>query len=178
MAAPMLVAIAMLLPQGAAASRGGAPSQRGHGKGGEVTAMDEQWLTTSMEGDLFEVKGGEIAMKNSSDNGVVQLGRKLKSDHAETYADAKKLARKLGIEVPTEPTYPQKWDLSQVGSMTGSQFDQAYTSLEALDHKQDIKDAESEIEDGSNKLVIAAAKEDLAMYREHLALVRKTEQGL
>jgi putative membrane protein len=168
-----LVVIAMLIPQGAAAAKGG----QSHGRGGQLSALDEEWLTASMEGDLFEVKGGEIAMKNSTNGGVIELGKKLKSDHAETYADAKKLAKRLGVEVPTEPTYPQKWELSQVASVSGSQFDSAYTSLEALDHKQDIKDAKTELEDGSNKLVLAAAREDLMMYREHLALVRKTQRA-
>jgi predicted outer membrane protein len=62
--------------------------------------------------------------------------------------------------------------------MTGSAFDKGYTSLERLDHKQDIEDAKTELEDGTNKAVKALAKMDLKMYREHLAAVIKAEQEL
>jgi predicted outer membrane protein len=167
MAVLAALAVAMLVPSGATAA-----------KGGRVSGLDEEWLTTSLQGDLFEVKGGALAMKNSTDSGVTQLGKMLKGDHAKSYGEGSKLAKQLGIEVPKSPTFPQKWELSQLGSMTGSEFDQGYTGLEELDHMQDIKDAKGEIEDGSNKLVIAAAKENLAMYKQHLALVRKTQQGL
>jgi predicted outer membrane protein len=153
---------------------GGSASARGSG----VSGLDEEWLSTSLQGDLFEVKGGQTASQNSSNSGVQQLGKKLMSDHKMSYADGSKLAKKLGVEVPKSPTYPQKWELGQVGKLSGEAFDQAYTSLEALDHMQDIKDAKGEIADGTNKMVIAIAKQDLAMYREHLALVKKTQQGI
>src|SRR4051812_42908667 len=166
-AAIAAMAVAMLAPSGAAAAQGG-----------RVSGLDEEWLMTSLQGDLFEVKGGALAMKSGVDEGVVQLGKTLKGDHAKSYDEGKKLAQKLGIEVPKSPTFPQKWDLSQLASMSGSDFDKGYTSLEELDHMQDIKDAKGEIEDGSNKLVIAAAKKNLAMYKMHLAMVRKAQQGL
>lgn len=70
-----------------------------------------------------------------------QLGERLASDHGESYAKGSRLAKKLGIEVPSEPTYPEKWELQTVGEMSGSAFDKGYTSLERLDHKQDIEDA-------------------------------------
>lgn len=143
----------------------------------KVSGLDEEWLSTGLQGDLFEVKGGKIAMKNSSDAEVKALGKKLVSDHTESFEDGSKLAKRLGIEVPKAPTYPEIWELDQVGSMKGSAFDKAYTSLEVLDHMQDIKDAKTEIEDGTNKAVIAEAKEELPMLREHLALAKKAEKG-
>ncbi len=115
-----IAALFALIPGGASA------------RGAAVSGLDEEWLSTSLQGDLFEVKGGQTASEKSSNSGVKQLGKKLMSDHKMSFADGSKVAKKLGIEARKSPTYPQKWELAQVGSMSGSAFDQAYTSLEAL----------------------------------------------
>jgi putative membrane protein len=172
LAAALLAATALFaIPAGVAPAAG-----KGHKS--QVSGLDEEWTTAALEGDLFEVKGGELAQKQGQSQAVSQLGALLSSDHSKSYAQGRKLAKKLGIEVPTEPTYPQKWELQTVGEMTGSAFDKGYTSLERLDHKQDIEDAKSEIEDGTNGAVKALAKMDLKMYREHLAAVVKAEHEL
>lgn len=152
----------------------------GKGRGGrtKVSGLDEEWTMAALEGDLFEVKGGKLAQKQGQNPAVKQLGERLASDHGESYAKGSRLAKKLGIEVPSEPTYPEKWELQTVGEMSGSAFDKGYTSLERLDHKQDIEDAKEELEDGTNPQVKALARTDLKMYREHLALVIKTQQQL
>jgi putative membrane protein len=143
----------------------------------KVSGLDEEWLSSGLQGDLFEVKGGKIAMQNSKNSEVKALGKTLMTDHSESFEDGAKLAKSLGIEVPKAPTYPEIWELGQVGSMKGTPFDKAYTSLEVLDHMQDIKDAKTEIANGTNKAVIANAKEELPMLIEHLALSKKAQQG-
>jgi predicted outer membrane protein len=176
----MIIAAAMLATTAIVAFGAGGASGagKGHRSQAKVSGLDEEWTTAALQGDLFEVKGGETAQKQGQNQAVKQLGTMLSSDHAESYALGSKLAKKLGIEVPTEPTYPEKWELQTVGEMSGSAFDKGYTSLERLDHKQDIEDAKTEIEDGSSKAVKALAKMDLKMYREHLSAVVKTEQEL
>jgi putative membrane protein len=176
----MIIATATLATTAIVAVGAGGASAAGQGHGGKavVSGLDEEWTTAALQGDLFEVKGGETAQKQGQSQGVKQLGALLSSDHAKSFALGSKLAKKLGIEVPTEPTYPQKWELQTVGEMSAGAFDKGYTSLERLDHKQDIEDAKTEIEDGSNKAVKALAKMDLKMYREHLSAVVKVEHEL
>jgi putative membrane protein len=170
------VAVALLATTATLGFASGAGAA-GHGQA-KVSGLDEEWTMAALEGDLFEIKGGKIAQRQGQNAAVKQLGERLTSDHSEAYAAGRKLAKKLGIEVPTEPTFPEQWELQTVGGMTGSAFDSGYTSLERLDHKQDIEDAKEELEDGSNAQVKALARTDLKMYREHLALVVKTEHQL
>jgi putative membrane protein len=172
--AALLAATALV----AIAAGGATAAAKGHGGGAKISGLDEEWTTAALQGDLFEVKGGEAAQKQGQSQAVIQFGERLSSDHSAAYAQGSKLAKKLGIEVPTEPTYPEKWELQTVGEMSGGAFDKGYTSLERLDHKQDIEDAKAEIEDGTNKAVVALAKMDLKMYREHLAAVIKAEHEI
>jgi putative membrane protein len=151
---------------------GGRHHHRGHhfGHCGETSAFDEAWLTTGLQGDLFEIKGGEIAQRNSTTPDVQALGRKLVADHTESFEDGSELAVELGIEVKAEPTHSQTWELEQVGGLTGKAFDSAYTRLEVLDHEQDIEETQEEVEKGSNCRVRKDAMEELPMLKEHLEL--------
>jgi putative membrane protein len=87
-----------------------------------VSAWDEEWLMTSIQGDRFEIAGGKIVRTNSGNPQI----------------------RALGIEVPETPTPSEQWKLKVVGRMTDTDFDKSYADLEVFDHKQDIKESKDE----------------------------------
>jgi putative membrane protein len=137
-----------------------------------VCGLDKEWLKTSMEGDLFEVAGGQIAKTKSTDPAVLRLANTLISDHTQSYHDAAKLARKLGVDVETEPSPSEQWELQVVRTFSGNAFDHWYSSLEVFDHIQDIQESSDEAKDGCNAEVRHEAKTDIPMLRMHLALSR------
>jgi predicted outer membrane protein len=130
------------------------------------TAWDKQWLQTSIEGDLYEIQAGTLAHDKGTSAGVRAYGDKLVSDHTKSVSDAKKLARYLGIEVPKAPTTSEQWEIQMLSALSGSQFDQQFVNLEAMDHQQDI----SESKDGFNHRARKLAKSDLPMLRQHLKI--------
>jgi putative membrane protein len=138
------------------------------------SGLDIVWVGKAIQGDRFEVAGGKMATRRSTDPAVRALAARLEVDHS---ADLKKmiaLARTLGVKVPKTPTASQQWELAAVSSMSGKGFDVAYASLEVQDHKDDIEDAKGELDLGSQNTVQAMAKKALVMYRAHLALSQKT----
>lgn len=62
--------------------------------------MDEQSLMTSLEGDLFEIRGGTLAKSKSHNASVTRLASTLIKDHTQSFEDGVRLARRLHIEVP------------------------------------------------------------------------------
>jgi putative membrane protein len=103
---------------------------------------------------------------------VTRLAKRLKADHSKSLADAAKLARTLSLSVPTSPSPSMQWELTQVGSMTGTAFDKAYATLEVKDHTEDIQNTTEEIAKGRTAAVRASARKELPMLRAHLALSR------
>lgn len=160
-----LAAASLVLPT--AASARSAPVTRPSG-------LDIVSLQKAIQGDRFEVAGGRMARKRSSDPAVRALGERLFKDHSADLKKATALAHSLGVKVPKTPTASQQWELAAVAAMQGKAFDVAYASLEVQDHKDDIEDAQSELELGSQHAVQAMAKQALSMYRAHLALAQKT----
>jgi putative membrane protein len=139
---------------------------------GRVSAWDEQWLMMSIEGDRFEIQGGQLAQQRGTTEKVRALGARLVKDHSESLATAIALAEKLGIEVPDSPSPSQQWELRAVAQFTGRQFDRWYADLEVQDHIQDITEAQDEVNDGCNHKVRHEAKDEIPVLQEHLRLAQ------
>jgi len=170
---PALAAAAVV---GAGAVTAGALADGGHrhpAHHGAYSAFDEQYLQTAIEGDRFEITGGELAQQQGSTQAVKDYGARLVKDHSTSLKDAKALARRLGIDVPKAPSPSMQWELRTVGSFSGAQFDAAYADLEAKDHQQDISESQDEVSDGYNRRVRHLAKSDLPTLREHLAIAEQ-----
>lgn len=138
--------------------------------GRHYSSWDEQWLMTAIEGDRFEVQGGTLAESKGTTAEVRALGARLVKDHSASLADAERLARRLGIDIPKTPSESQQWELRTVAGFAGAVFDHSYADLEVSDHKQDIQEANAEMTDGSNRLVRHMAHVELPTLKQHLKL--------
>jgi putative membrane protein len=132
--------------------------------------LDAQILRTSIQGDRFEIIGGRIAQTHAGSAQVAGLGTTLVKDHTKSLREAVRLAKALGISVPSTPSTSEEWELATVSGLTGKAFDVAYSSLEVQDHKQDIEDVHTEQEGGFNRRVVALEHKDLPTLRTHLHL--------
>ena len=137
------------------------------------SAWDEQWLMMSIEGDLFEIKGGKLAMHKAMTGKVRELGATLVKDHTKSLEESTDLAKELGIEVPTEPSPTQQWQLRVVAQFHDTAFDRWYSDLEVQDHIQDIQEARDEVEKGCNPDVRKDAKDEIPTLQRHLKLARE-----
>ena len=162
---PLAFACLILVVAGAVPAAGAKPSKA-------VSAADEQYLKTSIQGDLFEIIGGTWAQKHTKNAAVLRMADRIVSDHTKSLKDAVKLARSLGIDVPGSPTPSEVWELKAVTSMRGRAYDHWYASLEVYDHVQDIQETTDEINDGTNAKIRDDARTELPMLQLHLKLAR------
>jgi putative membrane protein len=138
----------------------------------QFSAWDEQWLMMAIEGDRFEITGGRLAQQRATTQIVRSLGSTLVRDHSATLADAVVVARRLGIEVPGQPSPTQQWQLRAVAQFAGRQFDRQYADLEVQDHIQDIREAQDEVSLGCNPDVRRDAADDIPILQRHLRLAQ------
>src|SRR4051794_10487986 len=81
---------------------------RHHHRGGHhptrtvLCGLDVEWLKTSIQGDVFEIRGGRLALSKSSNAAVKTLGQRLVTDHTQSLAEALQLAKKYGIDAEQE----------------------------------------------------------------------------
>ena len=146
---------ALLLPAAAGAS---APPQ------------DEMWLQSSISGDRFEVRGGEIALQRATSPQVKALGRRLIRDHSKSLREAIALAHKYGISVPPAATPSEQWELNRIHNMPRAWFDGQYTALEVRDHNQDLEETGFEAREGELWEIREDARKEMPMLNMHLRL--------
>ncbi len=146
--------------------------------GPAIGALDAEWLRSAIQGDRFEIAGGQLAQARGSSQGVKDLGAKLVADHTKSLDDAVALAQRFGLQVPDRPAPPQQWALQALQTFQGAAFDQQYVALEVADHQQDIEEAKSEIAEGATPDIQAAASTELPVLQQHLALAQWLQQQL
>jgi putative membrane protein len=139
--------------------------------------LDKYMLRSSIQGDRFEIAGGQLAQSKGTSPAVKALGARLVKDHSKSLSEAVKLAKDLKISVPKTPTPSQEWELSVLDGLPATSFDAAYAGLEVQDHKQDIDDTKTEITDGCNAKVRQLARKDLPVLRKHLKLSKEAAAG-
>jgi putative membrane protein len=165
LAAATVSALAALLATGAVAL-GSAHTAKTNSSLG----LDENWLSTSIQGDRWEIAGGKVALSKSQNSAVRTLAQTLVTDHTKSLKDAIKTANKLHVRVPHQPSFTQRWSLSLFQSLSGTEFDRWYSSGEVADHKQDIEEASTEHHKGKQADVRAMAGHEIPTLKKHLNL--------
>jgi putative membrane protein len=156
------------------AATAAAPAQQAS----QLSAQDINYLQTSISGDRFEIIGGKLALKKGITAQVKALAQRLIKDHSNSLKEALAEARKDGVKAPTAPTPSMVWELQTVGSMSGTAFDKAYTSLEVKDHQQDIDETTFEAQHGSDPELKQSARKELPVLRTHLRMsIAATHSG-
>jgi putative membrane protein len=152
-------------------------SHHGHNhQSHDVSGLDEFWLQSSIQGDRFEIQGGQLAQQKGATQGVRDYGARLVTDHTKSLNDAIALAQRFHIQVPDQPTPTQQWQLQEIQNYSGSAFDQHYLSLEVADHQQDIDEAETEADKGKNHEIKSDARDEIPTLQEHLAIAQQLLQ--
>jgi len=137
---------------------------------GRYSAWDEQWLMMAIQGDLFEIAGGNIALEKAQLQQTRDLANTLIADHTKSLEEAIDTAKDLGIEVPEDPSPTQQWQLRVLHSLPNAEFDRWYSDLEIQDHRQDIKEAQDEVKDGCNDRIQGLAADEIPVLQHHLEL--------
>jgi putative membrane protein len=133
-------------------------------------ALDENWLSSSIQGDRWEIQGGQLALQKSQNAAVRTLAQTLITDHTKSLKAAEKVANTLHLQIPHQPNPVQVWTLSLFNSLSGSSFDLWYSTGEVADHKLDISDASNEHHNGKQPHVRAMAGHEIPTLKKHLNL--------
>jgi putative membrane protein len=126
----------------------------------------QKFLKEAIEGNLAEVKMGELAQKNGQSDKVRSFGQMLQKDHSDANQKATAAANQLGMSPPTEPNKKQTAMYDRMSKLSGDKFDREFAKHMVTDHKKDIKAYEKEAK--KNDAAAAYAKEALPTLQKHL----------
>ena len=133
-----------------------------------VSHQDKMFMTDAAEGALFEVQAGALAAKKGASPQTRAFGRRMVRDHSRDYAELARLAHRLGVDIPDEPSEQQQQAIALWRQLSGKAFDCAYIPYEVVDHMLDIEHNKTEVEQGHNPKVRHFAARWLPVLQSHL----------
>nr|WP_271604571.1 DUF4142 domain-containing protein [Bradyrhizobium sp. CCBAU 11434] len=75
---------------------------------GKASKHDQHFLVEAIQGDLSEVKVGQLAQQKAQSDQAKQFGKMLEQDHSDNLNQAQQLADAQGVQAPSEPNSEQK----------------------------------------------------------------------
>ncbi|HEX8164781.1 MAG TPA: DUF4142 domain-containing protein [Beijerinckiaceae bacterium] len=136
----------------------------------------QKFIVKAVQGNLAEVKMGELAQEKGASDGVKSFGRMLQADHSAANQQATAAAAAIGVTPPAEPTKKQKADHAKMAKLSGAAFDSAFVKHMVADHKKDIAayEKESKRQDGQ---VSQYAGATLPTLQKHLETAQSLAKG-
>ena len=133
----------------------------------------DEFIRDAIEGNLFEIKAGELAQSKGERPTVREFGAMLAKDHAQARSKSEQAAKAIGAKVPTTPSETQRALLNTLSKLNGDAFDTRFIQAMHDDHLRDIARYETQSKQGTDA-VAKYATETLPTLRDHL----KAVQGL
>ena len=139
-----------------------------HAQSSKASKADDSFLKEAMQGDMAEVKMGQLAQQKGANDNVKRFGQTLESDHSQNLEKAKSVAQGMGITPPESVNAEQKASYDKLNKLSGEQFDKEFAHHMVQDHRKDISTFEKESKKSGS--VANFAQETLPVLKKHLEM--------
>jgi len=124
-----------------------------------------------------EIQLGQLAQNKAQSAEVKSYGQMLVTDQSASNEQAEKVAERIGIAIPTEPSVNQRAMYDRMSKLSGTAFDRAFIKEIIADHKMNIARFENEAKK-QNDPVGDFANQILPILKKHLDAARTLEPNI
>ena len=133
----------------------------------EAPRGDAKFIKGAAEGNLAEVKLGELAQQRAASDSVKEFGKRMATDHQKAYDELRQVASQKGVAMPTALDRGHQRLYDKLAKLSGADFDRAYMKEMVRDHDKDVKAFQKEADSGKDPDVKGWAAKTLPTLREH-----------
>jgi putative membrane protein len=139
------------------------------------TGANRMFLKKAIEGDLAQIRMGELAQEKGTNEEVKKFGEKLVTDHGANLEAARSVAQSIGLEPPTTTNANQNATHDRLNKLSGAQFDRKFAERMVQDHKNDIKEFRHESKKSGP--IADFAKQTLPTLHQHLQIAESLNRS-
>lgn len=139
---------------------------------------DSQFAMNTAESNATEIELGKLAAEKASTEELKSFGQKMAEDHAKVNEELKAIAGKKGIQLPPDMGMKNEAIKKQLATLSGSDFDKAYTRLTMSGHRHDIEEFKKESQAGKDPQWKNFATNNLPMLEEHFKLIHQIKMKI
>jgi putative membrane protein len=133
-----------------------------------VTSTDRQFLVQDAQGSISDYANGAAAVNRAQSPAVRQLGIWIMEDHNRLNIALFTLAQTKGVNLPLTMAAKDQSDLDTLTAKQGADFDRAWLQQAIKTNKQDVSDAQKELDATTDPEVKPLVKVYLATEYSHL----------
>jgi putative membrane protein len=138
------------------------------------TQAQKKFITEAIQGDLAEVKMGQLAQQKGQSQQVKQFGQMLEKDHGMHEQKAKQMAESMGVTPPSQPSSDHQAIYNKLSKLSGAEFDKEFAQAMVKDHREDISDFEKEAKNSGT--LGNFAQQTLPTLQKHLQMAQQIMQ--
>jgi putative membrane protein len=131
-------------------------------------ASGASFIKEAVQGNLAEVKVGQLAQDKGATQGVKDFGAALVKDHGSANESAAEAAQQMKVTAPGKPNMKQTEIYDKLAKLSGESFDKQFIKAMVKDHKEDI--AKYERESKESGPAADYAKQTLPTLKAHLKM--------
>jgi putative membrane protein len=137
---------------------------------------DQTFIKEAVQGNIAEVRLGELAAQRAENADVRKFGETLRMDHQAGLKRTTNIAKSLKVEPPTEPTTEARGFYEGLSQLSGAEFDAAFVSHMVSAHEAEIAKY-SRNANSDDDAVATMIAETLPKLKAHLATAQALQKG-
>jgi putative membrane protein len=143
-----------------------------------LTAADTHFVSAQLEGNLMEVKAGQLALQDSRDQDIRNFAQKMITDHTAAIETLTPIAQRHGIQVPTVLTPMQQGVLDRMSKLSGLQFDRSYMDAMVRSHDRTLKQLDDQLIHGQSQEINAWVQNTRPVVLQHIRIAQQIKANL
>lgn len=137
---------------------------------------DQDFLVKASEGNISEIKLGQLAMHKANNPQIKQFAQRMIDDHTKAQQQLVKDTEASNIIDPDHMTKDAAGLYDKLNQEAGADFDKDYMSAMVNDHQDDVNTFQDEIKNGKNEQLKAYAQNTLPVLQQHLQSAKQINQ--
>jgi len=149
----------------------GTPQPRGVDSAEVQAIRDREFIKKTVAANATAATLQALAEKNSQNEQIKQLARKMAEDHLRLANQIQPIAQQLGFAPKADSEHKDKKLFSRLGGLSGTQFDDEFINSVMKEHHQVLKDFNQEAAKTQNVALRDAAKDGATIISQHLEML-------
>jgi putative membrane protein len=140
------------------------------------TINDKDFTKQAAEGDLAEVRLGQLAQDKGSSDAVKDFGKRMVAEHTKANEQLTSIATERNMEVPRELDKHNQKIYDQLSKLSGDEFDRAYAKDMVNDHRDNMDLFQREASGGQDGILKNFASSSLPTLQDHLKMAKDLQK--
>lgn len=143
-----------------------------------VTDADKTFLTSAAQGNLDEIKLGELAEQKSTNAQVKAFAQKMITQHKMLQEKMSPFAQQWNVAPPTTLNSENQQEYDKLSGLSGSQFDKEYMNQMVESHQATLDAFNQEINTTTDQRFKQAVMKGKAVVAAHLNMAQSLNAKL